>query len=125
MGMPNKEKQYQTLHYIREQDGHGEKINLKEAASHFNVTYEGIASRFRTLEKYKMIRKIAPGDYEILNKGLKFLKYFETSQLTAKNVKKQSKSIKNKQEVKPIKQTETAPQVKVLGNKIVITIEIL
>lgn len=113
--MSHKEKQYQTLHYIREQDAHGKMVYLKEAASHFSVTPESMWARFNTLEKRGWIKRIAPNDYEITVKGNKFIKIFESSQMTAKQVK-----------TKKGGQTKTkSPDVQIKGNKIVITIEIL
>lgn len=113
--MSYKEKSYATLNYIREQDAHGKMVYFKDAASSLGITYESTHSRFKTLERNKMINKISPNDYEILPKGLKFLKYFESSQMTAKR-------IKTKKGKTPIKQK---PDVQIKGNKIVITIEIL
>lgn len=113
--MSTKEKQYQSINYIRTQDSHGKKVFLREAASHFQISYESMISRFATLERNKLIRKVAPNDYEILPKGLKFLKYFESSQMTAKRTK-------------TVKKGDPKPQkadVQIKGNKIVITIEIL
>lgn len=113
--MTHKEKQYQTLHYIRVQDSHGKTVNLNEAASFFSISYESTYSRFNTLIKNKLIQKNAPGDYQILPKGDKFLKYFESSQLSASKIKTKKGT--------PIKQK--SPKVEIKGNKIVITIEIL
>lgn len=113
--MSNKEKQYKTLHYIREQDSHGKMVHLRDASSALGVTPESMWSRFNTLEKRGMIKKIAPNDYEITVKGNRFIKIFESSQMTAKR-------IKTKKGKTPIKQKA---DVQIKGNKIVITIEIL
>lgn len=114
--MSNKEKQYKTMHYIREQDAHGKMVYLKEAGSALGITSESAWSRFNTLENRGFIKKIAPNDYEITAKGNKFIKIFESSQMTAKR-------IKTKKGATPIKQKQ--PKLEIKGNKIVITIEIL
>lgn len=113
--MTNKEKQYRTLHYIREQDAHGKMVYMKEAAAALGVTPESMWSRFNTLEKRGLLKRIAPNDYEITVKGNKFIKIFESSQMTAKQIKTKKG--------RPAKQKE--PKIEIKGNKIVITIEIL
>lgn len=113
--MTHKEKWYATLHYIREQDSHGQLVYLKQAAAHFGVTPESMWARFNTLEKKGWVTRVAPNDYEITVKGNKFIKIFESSQMTAKRIKtKKGKPAKTQ-----------SPKVEIKGNKIVITIEIL